>query len=80
MRLWTVVAVALLLGNAPAFANECPGLMTEVEEYLAFDDSLSNNDVAMLENSLAEAQSLHNAGRHKESSDLLIDMLMWLEP
>jgi hypothetical protein len=61
-----LVAVLLLAGVAPAFANQCPTLIKQANDQIATMDQNSEK-VKKAKELVAEADRLHKAGTHAES-------------
>jgi hypothetical protein len=71
----TVLTVALLLATSVAFAMHCPADMRKIDEALAQNPQLTEEQLAEVRKYRAEGEELHNAGRHQESVDTLAKAL-----
>lgn len=67
-------AFALALGAglmaAPAFASQCPALMTQIDEALATSD-ISEDERAQVLELRAKGEEEHAAGNHEASEEAL---------
>ena len=70
-KITVLVALLAIVWATPAFANECPIDMKEIDAELAKGTKLSADDLAKIKKWRAEGEALHNAGKHKESMDIL---------
>lgn len=64
-------AAALFLAAGPAFAFQCPADIAKIDEALAGDPGLSEEQLAEVKQLRAEGEELHQAGNHQESVDTL---------
>ena len=66
MKALIIAFVALILIVAPAMANQCPMLISQLEDAVA---KMNANDSKLKEAKalIVEAQKLHDGGRHAES-------------
>ena len=72
MKKIAVLAALLAVAWAtPAFADECPMDMQEIDAALSRGATLSADDLAQIKKWRAEGEELHNAGKHKESMEIL---------
>lgn len=71
MKLQALIAAALLSAAGTAFATQCPGDMKKIDEALAKSPKLSTEQMAEVKKYRAEGETLHKAGKHKESVDTL---------
>ena len=73
MKKIAVLAALLAMAWAtPAFANECPTDMKEIDQALAKGaKKLSAGDLEKVKKFRAEGEQLHKAGKHQESMDVL---------
>lgn len=69
MRL--VVALFALALSTGAFAFGCPNEMKKIDEALAADPELTEEQLAEVKELRAEGEKLHNEGMHQESMDTL---------
>ncbi len=65
----TVLAVAVLLVSASAFASQCPVDMKKVDAALAGNPSLSASQMTSVKELRASGEANHKAGKHKEAVD-----------
>ncbi len=70
-----LLTVALLLATSVAFAMHCPADMRKIDEALAQNPQLSEEQLAEVRKYRAEGEELHKAGRHQESVDTLAKAL-----
>lgn len=77
MKHW-VIAAALCLSAAPAFAFHCPKDMAEIDAALAAGASLSQADMARVKALRAEGEARHKAGDHAGSVAVLGEAKMIL--
>jgi len=66
-----VVAAALALASATAFAFHCPKDMKAIDAALAKNPSLSAEQMSQVKKYRADGEALHKAGKHQESVDTL---------
>ena len=66
-----VVAVALMLASGAATASHCPADMKKIDAALAANPSLSAGQLTEVKKLRADGETLHKAGKHKESEDTL---------
>lgn len=69
-----LVAAALMLFMAPAFAHMCPSLMNDIDEALEDDAVTSELDEGELEKVRElrqEGEDYHNEGDHEQSEEAL---------
>lgn len=64
------VLLAMLLFSSPAFSNQCPTLMKQVDSQLQSAE-LDATTRAEVEKLRAKGEALHKAGNHKESEKVL---------
>lgn len=62
-----VVAAALTLFSASAWAFHCPQEMKKIDDALAKNPQLSATQMADVKKYRAEGETLHKAGKHAES-------------
>jgi len=77
MRTILLSLVAASALAAPAWANQCPMLMGQIEEQLAAS-SADDATKAQIETLLAEGRSLHESGDHAGSEAKLNEALALL--
>ncbi len=70
-----VLAAALCLAAAPAFAFHCPADMSKIDAALDAGPSLSAGDLAKVKQLRAEGERLHAAGDHQQSVDTLAEAM-----
>lgn len=71
MKLRLPVAAAAMLFTTAAFAFQCPGEMKKIDEALAKNPKLTEAQMSDVKKFRAEGETLHKAGKHKESVDTL---------
>ena len=72
MKLRQMVAVTTLaLFSGAAFAFHCPADMKKIDEALAKSPKLSDAQMSEVKKQRAEGETLHKAGKHQESVDVL---------
>ena len=62
-----IAAVVIALLATPALAGRCPAEMGAIDAALAANPSLSEADLARVQELRAEGERLHNAGDHAAS-------------
>lgn len=70
MTLRPILIAAFVAFASPAFANQCPGLMTEIDAAMA-NASLTAEEQTQVETLRAEGEELHAAGDHAASIEKL---------
>ena len=74
-----ILAAAMVLAFAtPAFANQCPGLMKQIDEKLAMA-TVSDADKARIEELRKQGDEAHAAGDHATSEAALNEALALLQ-
>lgn len=71
MKRTVIIAAALALLSAPAFASSCPRHMAAIDAALAKNPQLSAAEKAEVTKLRADGEAQHKAGQHKESMDSL---------
>lgn len=66
-----LLAAALSLAAAPAFAFHCPQDMAQIDAALAANPQISAADLEQVQALRAQGEELHNAGQHQQSIDTL---------
>jgi hypothetical protein len=66
-----ILAAALALFAAPAFAMHCPMDMAEIDAALAKNPTLMADQLAEVKKLRADGEAFHKAGKHQESVDTL---------
>lgn len=66
-----LTAVAALAFAATVSAAQCPGDMKKIDEALGKNPKLSAEQMAEVKKYREEGESLHKAGKHKESVETL---------
>lgn len=66
-----ILAAALALFAAPAFAFHCPMDMAQIDAALAKGPTLSAEQMAEVKKLRAQGEEFHKAGKHQESVDTL---------
>ncbi|MGE0558219.1 MAG: hypothetical protein AB7E73_08420 [Burkholderiales bacterium] len=74
----TLLAAALALSSATAFAFHCPADMKKIDAAMA-GAKLSPAKLAEVKKYRAEGETLHKAGKHKESVDTLAKAMKILD-
>lgn len=64
-------AIGLAFAAGTAFAFHCPADMKKIDEALSKNPKLSAEKMAEVRKQRAEGESLHKAGKHQESVDVL---------
>ncbi|MEX1109201.1 MAG: hypothetical protein WEC00_09845 [Dongiaceae bacterium] len=67
MKKFVLAAVFALAVSLPAFANQCPMDMAEIDAALAMSPDLTAEQFAEVERLRAEGEALHTAGDHDGS-------------
>lgn len=62
---------ALFFASATAFAFHCPADMKKIDDALGKSPSLSAEQMAEVKKNRAEGETLHKAGKHQDSLDML---------
>lgn len=75
MRNALLAAFLLSVAAAPAFAFQCPADMARIDEALAANPQLSEDQLAQVQSLRAEGEALHDAGDHQGSVDKLQEAL-----
>ncbi|WP_353471526.1 hypothetical protein PVT71_09410 [Salipiger sp. H15] len=70
-----VLAAALSLAAAPAFAFHCPADMAKIDAALASGPNLSAAELAKVKELRAEGEKYHAAGQHQQSVDVLAEAM-----
>jgi hypothetical protein len=71
MKRTVIIAAALALLSAPAFASSCPRHMAAIDAALAKNPQLSAAEKAEVTKLRADGEAQHKAGQHKESMESL---------
>ncbi|WP_424980508.1 hypothetical protein [Leisingera sp. S232] len=71
-KLSTLAAVLCLLAS-PALAGQCPADMAKIDAAIVAGTSLSDADLATVQELRAEGQSLHDGGDHASSVAILAE-------
>jgi hypothetical protein len=71
MRKLAIVAAAAFFAAGSAMANQCPMDMKKIDEAVAKKPQLSAAQMDEVKKYRTEGESLHKAGKHKESMDSL---------
>jgi hypothetical protein len=64
------IVLVFALSTAPAFANHCPIDMKKIDEAMT-SAKLSDADMAKVKALRAEGETLHKAGNHEKSVEVL---------
>ncbi len=67
----TALLAAGLLAATPAFGSSCPKEMAAIDAALAKNPKLSAQEMADVKKARADGETLHKAGKHKESLEAL---------
>lgn len=70
-KIAVLAALVAIAWATTALANECPMDMKEIDEALSKGTKLSAADLAEIKKWRAQGEELHNAGKHKESMEIL---------
>jgi hypothetical protein len=71
MKIPAILFATLMLASTSAFAFHCPADMKKIDEALAKNPKLSQAQLAEVRKQRAEGETLHKAGKHQESVDVL---------
>jgi hypothetical protein len=71
MKLRLSIAAAAILFSTAAFGTQCPADMKKIDDALAKNPKLTEAQMADVKKYRAEGETLHKAGKHKESVDTL---------
>lgn len=71
MKRLFVVAAATLFASGAAFAGHCPSDVKAIDEALAKKPKLTEAQMKEVKMQRDEGESLHKAGKHKESLEML---------
>ena len=71
MKRYVSVAAALMLFMSAAFANSCPTLMKKIDDAMAAKPKMTDAQMADVKKYRAEGETMHKAGKHKESEAAL---------
>ena len=71
MKFRTLIAVVMLALAGSAFANHCPLDMKKIDEALAKNPNISAAQMTEVKKWRAEGETLHKAGKHAESVEVL---------
>ena len=66
-----VLAVGLALASSVALAAHCPKDMKAIDDAMAKNPALSAAEMSEVKAHRAEGETLHKAGKHKESVETL---------
>ena len=66
-----LLAAVMALLTASAFAFHCPQEMKKIDDALAANPKLSASQLAEVKKLRAEGETLHKAGKHQESLEML---------
>lgn len=66
-----VLAAGLALASSMALANHCPKDMKAIDAAMAKNPALSEQEMKDVKAFRAEGETLHKAGKHKESVETL---------
>jgi hypothetical protein len=69
LRPWIIAVLLTFAGSA--FAMHCPMDMKKIDEALAKNPALSSTQLAEVRQLRAEGETLHKAGKHKQSVETL---------
>ena len=62
-----LIAAALALAAASAFAHNCPNEMKAIDAKLATNPKMSDADMAKVKQLRADGETAHKAGKHDDS-------------
>lgn len=71
MKRMSALVAALAFASGTAFAMHCPQDMKKIDDALAKNPKLSQADADAVKKYRAEGETLHKAGKHRESVDTL---------
>jgi len=72
-KLRSVLAIAALLASGAASAFHCPADMKKIDDALAKNPALSAEQMAEVKKLRAEGETLHKAGNHDRSIEVLAE-------
>jgi hypothetical protein len=79
MKFRTLVAAVMFALAGSAFANHCPLDMKKIDEALAKNPNISAAQMSEVKKWRAEGETLHKAGKHAESVEVLGKAMKVLE-
>ena len=80
MMIWkTTLLVTTLFAAGTAFASRCPGDMKKIDDAMAKNPKLTAAQADDVKKNRAEGETLHKAGKHKESEDTLAKAMKVLD-
>jgi hypothetical protein len=79
MKFRTLVAAVMFALAGSAFANHCPLDMKKIDEALAKNPNISAAQMSEVKKWRAEGETLHTAGKHAESVEVLGKAMKVLE-
>jgi hypothetical protein len=65
----------LMLASAVAFAGQCPMDMSKIDEHLAGNPELSEEQLSQVQELREQGEQLHNDGQHQESVEVLAEAM-----
>lgn len=65
--------MVLMLASAVAFASQCPTDMAAIDEYLAGNPELTEEQMTQVKELREKGEQLHNEGNHDESVETLAE-------
>ena len=71
MKFRTLIAAVMFALASSAFANHCPLDMKKIDEALAKNPNISAAQMSEVKKWRAEGETLHKAGKHAESVEVL---------
>lgn len=66
-----VIVAALAVLSSPVFAGQCPVDMGKIDDAVAAGTALSDEDLAKVAELRVEGETLHGAGDHAKSVEML---------
>ncbi|HEY6864836.1 MAG TPA: hypothetical protein VI319_13145 [Burkholderiales bacterium] len=70
-KIHAALFAVLMLASASALAFHCPADMKKIDEALAKNPSLTPAQLAEVKKQRAQGETLHKAGKHQESVEVL---------
>lgn len=62
-----LIVMIFMLASAVAFAGQCPMDMAAIDEHLASNPELTDEEMSQVEELRAKGEALHEEGKHDES-------------
>ncbi len=78
MKRFVSVGAALMLFMSAALANSCPTMMKKIDDAMAAKPKMTDAQMAEVKKYRAEGETMHKAGKHKESTAALAKAMAML--